>query len=99
MKRIKSNLDSGIPQAIQRMAIAAFNVPQNDIEEHNTIYQRRRDKIMAALHNIGIQTNRPQAGLYVWAKCLEGYTSAGFAEELLDRDRRSGDSRHRLWAQ
>ena len=35
LKRMKSNLDSGVPQAIQRMAIAALTGPQNNIEEHN----------------------------------------------------------------
>jgi LL-diaminopimelate aminotransferase len=85
LRRMKSNLDSGIPQAIQRMAISAFNGPQNSIEEHNTIYQRRRDKIIETLHKIGIKTNSPPAGLYVWAQCPPGYTSTKFAEDLLEQ--------------
>jgi LL-diaminopimelate aminotransferase len=41
MKRFKSNLDSGIPQAIQQAAITALNSSQDCIQEHNAIYQRR----------------------------------------------------------
>ena len=43
--RVKSNLDSGIPQAIQQMAITALEGPQDVIDEHNAIYQRRRDRL------------------------------------------------------
>ena len=49
LRRIKSNLDSGIPQAIQLAAIAALTGSQECIEEHNIIYQRRRDKVLKTL--------------------------------------------------
>ncbi|TMB67537.1 MAG: aminotransferase class I/II-fold pyridoxal phosphate-dependent enzyme, partial [Chloroflexi bacterium] len=55
LMRVKSNLDSGIPQAIQRMAIAALEGPQGCIEEHNRIYQRRRDRLAAALTKMGLR--------------------------------------------
>jgi len=42
LKRVKSNLDSGIPQAIQYAAIEALSGPQDSIEKHNATYQRRR---------------------------------------------------------
>jgi LL-diaminopimelate aminotransferase len=85
LKTFKSNIDSGIPQAIQRMAIAALNGPQHCIEEHNAIYQRRRDLICEVLTSIGLQVNVPQASLYVWAKVPEGYNSVDFTAELLDQ--------------
>jgi LL-diaminopimelate aminotransferase len=85
LKTFKSNIDSGIPQAIQRMAIAALNGPQSCIPEHNAIYQRRRDLICEVLTNIGLQVNVPKASLYVWAKVPEGYNSVDFATELLDQ--------------
>ena len=47
--RVKSNLDSGIPQAIQQMAIAAMTGPQDCIARHNEIYQRRRDRMVETL--------------------------------------------------
>ena len=47
--RVKDNLDSGIPQAIQRMAITALDGPQDVIDEHNRIYEHRRDILCEAL--------------------------------------------------
>ena len=84
LMRVKSNIDSGQSQAIQRMAIAALNGPQDCIDEHNAIYQRRRDRVVDALRKLGLQVTPPKASLYVWAKVPAGMTSAGFAERLLD---------------
>jgi LL-diaminopimelate aminotransferase len=85
LRRMKSNLDSGIPQAIQYMATAAFKGPQDSIEEHNRVYQVRRDKMVYALNKLGIQAKPPKASLYVWAKIPEGYTSMEFADDLLEQ--------------
>jgi len=85
LKRLKSNLDSGIPQAIQYMAIEALTAPQDCIKEHNAIYQRRRDLIVEMLNKIGLQAKPPKASLYVWAKVPAGYTSTEFTTDLLDQ--------------
>jgi LL-diaminopimelate aminotransferase len=84
LMRVKSNLDSGIPQAIQRMAIAALDGPQECIAEHNVIYQRRRDRLVAALARMGLKVRPPKASLYLWARLPEGRTSLEFASRLLD---------------
>ncbi|GIW17717.1 MAG: LL-diaminopimelate aminotransferase [Tepidiforma sp.] len=84
LMRVKSNLDSGIPQAIQKMAIAAIDGPQDCIEEHNRIYQRRRDRIVEVLRKCGLEVDLPKASLYVWAKLPEGVTSADYAARLID---------------
>jgi len=85
LKRLKSNLDSGIAQAIQYMAIEALTGPQDCIQEHNTIYQRRRDLVIEMLNRIGLEAKPPKASLYVWAKVPEGYTSVEFTADLLDQ--------------
>jgi LL-diaminopimelate aminotransferase len=85
LRTLKSNLDSGIPQAIQYMAIEALNGPQNCIGEHNAVYQRRRDLIVEVLNNIGLEVTVPKASLYVWAKVPEGYNSVDFTADLLDQ--------------
>jgi len=85
LRVIKSNLDSGIPQAIQYMAIKALSGNQNVIDEHNKIYQARRDRVIKALKAIGIKAQVPKASLYIWARCPEGFTSAEFAEDLLEQ--------------
>lgn len=82
--RVKSNLDSGAPQAIQRMAIAAMTGPQDAVEEHNRIYQRRRDRLVPALQRLGLRVSPPKATLYVWAGLPEGAKSVEYAERLLD---------------
>jgi LL-diaminopimelate aminotransferase len=85
LKRMKSNLDSGIPKSIQKMAIAALQGPQDCITEHNLLYQVRRDRLVHVLNEIGLKCQTPRGSLYVWAKCPAGYTSAGLASELIDK--------------
>ena len=82
--RVKSNLDSGVPNAIQGMAIAALDGPQDCIEEHNRIYQRRRDRLVEALRGVGLRVTPPKASLYLWAGLPAGVGSTAFAERLLD---------------
>ena len=84
LKRVKSNLDSGIPQAIQYAAIEALTGSQDCIQEHNAVYQRRRDLIIDVLNNIGLEAKPPKASLYIWAKVPEGYTSVDLATDLLE---------------
>jgi LL-diaminopimelate aminotransferase len=85
LKIMKSNLDSGIPQAIQYAAIEALNGPQNCIKEHNDVYQRRRDLIVDTLNKMGLEAKPPKASLYIWAKVPHGFTSVEFTNDLLDK--------------
>ncbi len=85
LKRLKSNFDSGVPQAIQYAAIEALTGPQDCIQEHNAIYQRRRDLVIDMLNNIGLEARAPRAGMYVWAKVPPGYASMDFANDLLEQ--------------
>jgi LL-diaminopimelate aminotransferase len=82
--RIKSNVDSGINQAVQRMAITALEGPQDCIDEHNAIYQKRRDRLVEALRVCGLRVTNPRASLYIWARIPSGYTSAQYATRLID---------------
>jgi len=84
LKRLKSNLDSGIPQAIQYAAIEAMTGPQDCIEEHKAVYQRRRDLVVDVLTRMGLEVDPPKASLYVWAKVPPGYTSVEFTGDLLE---------------
>jgi LL-diaminopimelate aminotransferase len=85
LKRLKSNLDSGIPQAIQYAAIEALTGPQACIPEHNAVYQKRRDLIIEVLNNIGLQAKPPKATLFIWAKVPPDFNSVDFATDLLDK--------------
>ena len=85
LTRVKSNIDSGIPQAIQYMGIEALTKTTPEwIEANNSIYKRRRDRVVQVLEKIGLKVQTPKAGLYVWARCPVGWTSAELATELLD---------------
>jgi LL-diaminopimelate aminotransferase len=85
LKRLKSNLDSDIPQAIQYAAIEALKGPQDCIDEHNAAYQRRRDLVVDVLNKMGLRARPPRASLYVWARVPRGYTSVEFANDLLEK--------------
>jgi len=84
LMRVKSNLDSGASQATQEMAIAALNLPDSWVEANNEIYRRRRDRVTAGLRSVGLDAVAPKAGLYIWSRVPEGYTSAEFTQLLLD---------------
>ncbi|MEE9199084.1 MAG: LL-diaminopimelate aminotransferase [Dehalococcoidia bacterium] len=81
---VKSNLDSGIPQAIQYAAIEALEGPQDCVEENSAIYQRRRDRLVQGLAKLGLRVQPPKASFYLWARVPEGYTSVEYAAKLLD---------------
>ena len=81
---IKSNLDSGVPQAVQIMGIEAMRLPQSYLDERNAVYAARRDKIVNTLNSIGLEVEKPKASLYVWAKVPEGYSSGEFSERVLE---------------
>lgn len=84
LRRVKSNLDSGIPQAIQYAAMEALTGSQDCVKEHNEIYQRRRDRLLQILNQIGLKAKPPRASLYIWARVPDGYNSIEFATTLLD---------------
>ena len=81
---IKSNLDSGVPNAIQYMGMEAMQLSQEAIDERNAIYERRRDRVVQTLRDIGLDAIPPKASLYVWTRIPEGFTSAEFTALLLD---------------
>jgi LL-diaminopimelate aminotransferase len=81
---VKSNLDSGVPQAIQLMGIEAMDGPLDSVDERNAVYQRRRDVLCEALKSIGLEVEPPKASLYIWARVPDGYTSVQFSERLLE---------------
>ena len=81
---VKSNLDSGVPNAIQHMGIEAMNLAQDAIDARNAVYQRRRDRVVRTLREIGLDAIPPRASLYVWTRLPQGFTSAEFTALLLD---------------
>jgi LL-diaminopimelate aminotransferase len=83
--QLKTNVDSGLFEAIQLAAVEALTGPQDSVREMSALYARRRDVVLAALAEIGIELEPPKGTIYIWAPVPEGRTSASFAEEVLER--------------
>ena len=85
LRTMKSNIDSGAPQAIQEMAIEALSSNRDAIIHHNKIYQTRRDKVVDCLQGLGLHVTIPKASLYVWAKIPDGEESSSeFVSKIID---------------
>jgi LL-diaminopimelate aminotransferase len=82
--RLKTNIDSGLFEAVQLAGVAALNAPRTAIDDMNAIYARRRDLVVDALHEIGVEVEAPKGTIYVWAPVPEGHTSTSFAELALE---------------
>ncbi len=83
--RLKTNVDSGLFEAVQLAAVAALQGPPQSLEEMNAIYARRRDLVVTALAEIGVDVTAPRGTIYVWAPVPEGYTSTSFCEHVLEQ--------------
>jgi LL-diaminopimelate aminotransferase len=81
---LKTNVDSGMFEALQFAAAAALSGPRHAIQEMNEIYARRRDLAVRTLRAIGVDVEPPKGTIYVWAPVPEGHDSASFAELVLE---------------
>jgi len=83
--KLKTNVDSGLFEAVQVAGAEALNASQGPVREMAAIYARRRDLVIGALREIGIDIEPPKGTIYVWAPVPAGHTSASFAEEVLEQ--------------
>jgi LL-diaminopimelate aminotransferase len=81
---LKTNLDSGIFNAIQRAGVAALDGPLDHVEQMRAVYQKRRDLVVAAFQDIGIKLEPPLGSVYVWVPTPDGRTAVDFADQLLE---------------
>ena len=82
--RLKTNVDSGLFEAVQLAGVGALDAPSDSIDEMNAVYARRRDLVVSALRDIGVDVPAPKGTIYVWAPVPEGHTSTSFAELALE---------------
>ncbi|MEA2480562.1 MAG: LL-diaminopimelate aminotransferase [Thermoleophilaceae bacterium] len=82
--RLKSNIDSGMFEAVQLAAVAALDEGDEAVREMCAIYQRRRDLVCDALRAIGVDVTPPKGTIYIWAPVPDGHTSASYAELVLE---------------
>jgi LL-diaminopimelate aminotransferase len=82
-RRLKTNLDSGMFDALQLAGAAALTEARDFPAEMSEIYARRRDLMIDALARIGLPASAPRATPYIWVRVPEGYTSETFTELVL----------------
>ncbi|MGA8218421.1 MAG: LL-diaminopimelate aminotransferase [Solirubrobacterales bacterium] len=82
--RLKTNVDSGLYEAVQLAGAAALRGPRKEVAEMCRIYERRRDLVVEALRDIGVSVEAPKGTIYIWAPVPDGHTSASFAELVLE---------------
>src|SRR4030095_7227317 len=80
LARIKSYHDYGSFTPIQVASIVALEGPQECVEQIRKSYQKRRNVMVKALHDIGWMVEEPKASMYIWAKIPEAYASMGSIE-------------------
>jgi LL-diaminopimelate aminotransferase len=68
LAKIKSNIDSGIFQAIQLAGITALKTKKAYKQSISKIYSERRDILVGSLKNLGWPAPKPKATFYVWTK-------------------------------
>ena len=78
--RVKTNVDSGVFNAVQRAAITALSGPQDCVKDACAIYEERRDVLVAGLRSLGFDLAAPEATFYVW---LPVQDCMAFAAKLL----------------
>ena len=84
-RQLKTNIDSGMFEAMQAAAAAALTEARDFPAEMSEIYERRRDLVAGALRAIGLHVTPPLATPYFWVRVPEGYTSGSFSELVLER--------------
>jgi LL-diaminopimelate aminotransferase len=83
-RRLKTNLDSGMFEALQLAGVAALTEARDFPARMSDIYARRRDLMCDALARIGLPADPPRATPYIWVGVPEGHTSESFTELVLE---------------
>jgi LL-diaminopimelate aminotransferase len=84
--KLKTNIDSGLFEAVQLAGIAALSPDTDgDVKEMNALYTRRRDLVVDALEKIGVDVTPPKGTIYVWAPVPAGFeNAAAYCEHVLE---------------
>jgi LL-diaminopimelate aminotransferase len=83
--KLKTNIDSGMFEAVQMAAVTALGGLDEHVREMCEIYRRRRDRVIEALAAAGITVTPPKGTIYVWVPVPAGHTSVSFAELVLEQ--------------
>jgi LL-diaminopimelate aminotransferase len=84
-RQLKTNLDSGMFEAVQRATIAALTEVRDFPRGMSEVYGRRRDLVAEGLAAIGLEVSPPKATPYFWVRVPHGHTSESFTELVLEQ--------------
>src|SRR6202046_1197099 len=85
--RLKTNVDSGLFEAIQIAGVAALD-PEVDAggKQMNAIYAARRDLVCEARAASGVHVTPPKGTIYIWAPVPAGFAdAAAYCEHVLEQ--------------
>ena len=82
--KLKTNIDSGMFEAVQLAAVAALETAPAFPRQMSEHYERRRNMVCAALRAIGVDVTPPKGTIYIWAPVPDGHTSASYCELVLE---------------
>lgn len=82
--KVKTNVDSGVFNPIQKAGIAALENMEELIRETVSIYEKRAVILTEALRKIGYEVQKPDATFYIWMKVPKEYSSQHFTQFLLE---------------
>jgi LL-diaminopimelate aminotransferase len=85
--KLKSNIDSGLFEAVQLAGIAALQPAVDEfVRAMNAVYTRRRNLVCEALAQAGVKVTKPKGTIYIWAPVPEGFaSSAAYCEHVLEQ--------------
>ena len=83
--KVKTNIDSGVFQAVQEAGITALEADDQIVADARAIYQERRNVLVPGLKSIGIDVYPTDATFYVWMDVPSSFTSASLASHLIEK--------------
>jgi LL-diaminopimelate aminotransferase len=83
-RQLKTNLDSGMFEAVQHATVAALTAAREFPREMSAVYERRRNLVAEALAAIGLEVDPPRATPYFWVPVPDGHSSESFVELVLE---------------
>ncbi|MBM4355271.1 MAG: aminotransferase class I/II-fold pyridoxal phosphate-dependent enzyme [Deltaproteobacteria bacterium] len=81
-KKLKTNIDSGVPDFVQDAAVAALG-DESHVEDARMAYQAKRDMLIQAMRSLGLSVEPPEGTIYIWQQVPDGTDDVEFATRLL----------------
>lgn len=82
---IQDHLFVSVFPAIQVATVAALNSDQSSVHQLVALYEKRRNQFYQAARKIGWEPCPSGGSFFVWLPVPNGYTSATFADLLLEK--------------